>query len=192
MNILTQKLPTKIKVNDNIYDINYDYRTILNIILAFEDEDLLYEEQLYVLIKSLYKEEIPEFDLEKAVIKGIKFIDCGEEQKEENKIKKPRVYSFSKDGNYVFSGINQTHHIDIEEKETLHWWKFMSLFMDMSTDCMFGELMYYRTRKQEGKLTEEEKKNYKKIKDIVELEPTKKVESKVRKEFFKEFHKTKK
>ena len=43
MNILTQKLPTKIKVNDNIYDINYDYRTILNIILAFEDEDLLYE-----------------------------------------------------------------------------------------------------------------------------------------------------
>ena len=192
MNILTQKLPTKIKVNGKIYDINYDYRINLNIILAFEDEDLLYEEQLYVLIKSLYKEEIPGEDLEEAVMKGIKFLNCGEESKQDTKIKKPRVYSFSKDGNYIFTGINQTHHIDIEEKETLHWWKFMSLFMDMSTDCMFGELMYYRTRKQEGKLTEEEKKNYKKIKNIVELEPAKKVESKARREFFEEFHKTKK
>lgn len=192
MNILTQKLPTKIKVNDNIYDINYDYKTILNIILAFEDEDLFYEEQLYVLIHALYKQKIPECDLEEAVIKGIKFIDCGEESKDDKQIKKPRLYSFSKDGNYIFSGINQTHHTDIEEKENLHWWKFMSFFMDMSTDCMFGELMYYRTRKQEGKLTEEEKKNYRKIKDIVELEPTKKVESKARKEFFEEFHKTKK
>ncbi len=192
MNVLTQKLPTKIKVNENIYDINYDYKTILNIILAFEDEDLLYEEQLYVLIHALYKQEIPQEDIEEAIIKGIKFIDCGEERKEEKIVKKPRVYSFSKDGNYIFSGINQTHHIDIEEKETLHWWKFMSFFMDMSTDCMFGELMYYRMRKQEGKLTEEEKKNYKKIKDIVELESAKKIESKARKEFFEEFHKIKK
>ena len=117
MNILTQKLPTKIKVNGKIYDINYDYRTNLNIILAFEDEDLLYEEQLYVLIKSLYKEEIPGEDLEEAVMKGIKFLNCGEESKQDTKIKKPRVYSFSKDGNYIFTGINQTHHIDIEEKE---------------------------------------------------------------------------
>ncbi len=192
MNILTQKLPTKIKINENIYDINYDYKTVLNIILAFEDNDLLYEEQVYVLVHALYKKEIPECDLEEAIIKGIKFIDCGAEPKEENNVKKPRTYSFSKDGNFIFSGINQTHHIDIEEKENLHWWKFISLFMDMSPDCMFGELMYYRTRKQEGKLTDEEKQNYKKIKDIVELEPTKKVESKLKKQFFEQFHKTKK
>ena len=192
MNILTQKLPTKIKVNNHIYNINPDYRNIINIILAFEDEDLLYEEQLYVMVKTLYIDEIPNEDLEEAIIKGIKFIDCGEETKEDNRMKKTRTYSFTKDANYIFSGINQTHHIDIEEKDSFHWWKFMSLFMDMSTDCMFGELMYYRTRKLEGKLTEEEKKNYKKIKDLVELEPIKKKESLARKQFFEEFHKTKK
>lgn len=191
MNILTQVLPTKIKVNDNIYNINSEYKNILNIILAFEDEMLTLEEQYFILIKCLYIEDVLEEDIEEAIKKGIKFIDCGEEPKND-KTNKPRTYSFKKDGNYIFSGINQTHHIDIEEKHNLHWWKFVSFFMDMNTDCMFGELMYYRVRKQEGKLTEEEKKNYKKIKDIVDLDPVKKKESQARKQFFEEFHKTKK
>lgn len=191
MNILIDNLPTKIKVNENIYNINPEYKNILNIIIAFEDETLTLEEQYFIMIKCLYLEEIPEEDLEEAIKKAIKFIDCGEDKKEVD-FNKPRSYSFKKDGNYIFSGINQTHHIDIEEKKNLHWWKFISFFMDMNTDCMFGELMYYRVRKQEGKLTEEEKKNYKKIKDLVELEPVKKEVSQARKDFFEKFHKTKK
>lgn len=189
MNILTSPLPTKIEVNGHIYDINYDYRTIINIILALEDDELTDEEKIYVMIKNLYKDEIPEIDMEEACNKAIKFIDCGKDYSR-NKIQ-TRIYSFNKDANYIFTGINSTHHIDIDEKPNLHWWKFMDFFMDMSNECMFGELIYYRTRKSEGKLTKEEKEQYEKIKDLIELDKVK-IQSEARKEFFEKFHRTKK
>lgn len=190
MNILTDKLPTKIKVNEHIYEINYDYRTIIKILLAFEDEDLTNEEKIYVMIKNIYKKDIPDEDMEEAINKAIKFIDCGQEYNDTKK-SSPRIYSFKKDANYIFSGINSTHHIDLDEKFDLHWWKFISFFMDMSSECMFGELVYYRKRKLEGKLTDEEKKQYEKIRDLVELEPVKK-NSEARRKFFEEFHKIQK
>ncbi len=189
MSILTASLPTKIKINNNIYDINYNYRTIINILLAFEDTELTHEEKIFIMLNNLYKTEIPQNDIEEAIKKAIKFIDCGEDYTS-NKIK-TRVYSFNKDANYIFTGINSTHHIDIDEKPNLHWWKFVNFFMDMSSECMFAELVYYRSRKAEGKLTKEEKVQYEKIKDLVDLESVH-IQSEARKQFFDEFHKTKK
>lgn len=186
MNILTSPLPTKIKVKEHIYDINYDYRTIIRVLLALEDQDLTKEEKMLIMVKNIYKEDIKDEDFEEACLKAIKFIDCGKEYQE--KKEKPRIYSFKKDANYIFTGINATHHTDVEENPNLHWWKFMSFFMDMSPECFFGELVYYRTRKMEGKLTKEEKKQYEKIKDLVELEKVH-VQSEARKKFFEEFYK---
>ena len=185
MNILSDKLPTKIKVNNNIYDINYDYRTIINILLSFEDTELTKDEQMYIMLKNLYKQDVPENDIEEALKKGIKFIDGG--FVEENKANEKRIYSFKKDGNYIFSGINQTHHIDLTEKTNLHWWVFLSLFMDMSADCTFGELVYYRKRKNENKLTKEEKEQYRKIKKLVDLDEKDNESIQARKDFFNKF-----
>lgn len=186
-NILTDKLPTKIKVNDNVYNINYDYKTIINIILAFEDKELTNNEQIYILLKSLYKDEILQKDIVEAVKKGIKFIDGGIDVNANEEIKVKRTYSFKKDGNYIFSGINQTHHINLSENENMHWWVFLSLFMDMSDDCTFGELVYYRKRKNENKLTKEEKEQYKKIKKLVDLDEKDETSMQARKEFFNRF-----
>lgn len=185
MNILSDKLPTKIKVNNNIYDINYDYRTIINILLSFEDTELTKDEQMYIMLKNLYKQDVPENDIEEALKKGIKFIDGG--VVEENKANEKRIYSFKKDGNYIFSGINQTHHIDLTEKTNLHWWVFLSLFMDMSADCTFGELVYYRKRKNENKLTKEEKEQYRKIKKLVDLNNEDNESIHARKDFFNKY-----
>lgn len=187
MNVLTDKLPTKIKVNDNIYNINYDFRTVINIILAFEDKELTNAEQVYIMIKNLYKEEVRLEDRMEAMKKALKFIDGGTEPELENDINPKRIYSFKKDGNYIFSGINQTHHINLSENESMHWWVFLSFFMDMSTDCTFGELVYYRKRKNENKLTKEEKEQYKKIKKLVDLDEKNKVSSQARKEFLDKF-----
>lgn len=187
MNILTDKLPTKIKVNNNIYDINYDFRTAINILLAFEDNELTESEKVYIMIKNLYKNEIPDEDYIEAANKAVKFIDGGNNDRTENKEK--RIYSFKKDGNYIFSGINQTHNINLSEQPNLHWWVFLSLFMDMSPECTFGELIYYRKRKMENKLTKEEKEQYKKIKKLVDLDYKDEESIKARKDFFEEYKK---
>lgn len=166
--ILFNDLPTKILVNDKEYGINYDFRTVLKIITALEDVNLYSEEKAAIMLDLLYKDEIPEEDIEEACEKASLFIDCG--KYESNKKKEKRIYSFTKDGNYILTGINTTHNIDLSEKLNLHWWKFMALFMDMDNECFFSELIYFRKRKLEGKLTKEEKQQYKRIKDIVDLD----------------------
>lgn len=173
MNLLTDNLPTKILIKDKVFDINCDYRTVIKIILAFEDAELTSNEKTYIMLKLLYKEDIADEYLEEAIKKAVKFIDLGKEIKDEKPSQ--RIFSYKKDGNYIFSGINQTHHIDLDSIPNLHWWKFMALFMDMGTECTFNELIYYRKRKIEGKLTKDEKKKYNEIKDLVSLEESKKI-----------------
>lgn len=190
MNILTDNLPRKIKIKNTIYNINFDYKTIINILLAFEDTELTRSEQTYIMLKNLYIEEIPKEDTQEAIEKAIKFIDGGKIEEVDNlNQKEKRIYSFKKDGNYIFSGISQTHNIDLSEKNNLHWWVFLSFFMDMSPNCTFGELVYYRKRKNENKLTKEEKEHYKKIKKLVDLDYKDEESIKARKEFFQELKK---
>lgn len=168
MNVLTDKFPTKIKVNDKILRINSDFRNCIKIIQAFEDEELFDEEKYLILIKRLYADEVEENDYEEAIIKGIKFLDLGEESKESNTNK--RLYSFIKDDNYIYTGIRQSHNIDLNSIDYLHWWNFVYLFLDIGQDCMFNQLIYYRQRKNEGKLTKDERKIYLSMRKILDLD----------------------
>jgi len=168
MNVLTDKFPTKIKVNNKILNINSDFRNCIKIIEAFEDEELLDEEKYLILIKRLYIDEVEQNDLQEAYIKGIKFLDLGEENKNQEIPK--RIYAFSKDSNYIYTGIRQSHNIDLNSIEYLHWWNFVYLFMDIGQDCMFNQLIYYRKRKNEGKLTKEERKLYLSMRKILDLD----------------------
>lgn len=168
MNVLTDIFPKKIRIKDKIYKINSDFRNCIKIIQAFEDEELYDEEKYLILIKRLYVEEIPTEYLEEAIIKGIKFLDLGEEsEKNEENIK--RLYSFSKDNTYIYTGIRQSHNIDLNSIGYLHWWNFVYLFLDIGQDCMFNQLIYYRQRKNEGKLTKDEKKVYISMRKILDL-----------------------
>lgn len=168
MNVLTDKFPTKIKVNDKILNINSDFRNCIKIIEAFEDDELLDEEKCLILIKRLYVDNVNQNDLEEAYIKGIKFLDLGEENKNQEVSK--RIYAFGKDSNYIYTGIRQSHNIDLNSIEYLHWWNFVYLFMDIGQDCMFNQLIYYRKRKNEGKLTKEERKLYLSMRKILDLD----------------------
>lgn len=169
MNVLTDKFPTKIKVNNKILNINSDFRNCIKIIEAFEDEDLLDEEKYLILTKRLYIDEVEDENLQEAIIKGIKFLDLGEENKN-NEENVKRLYSFTKDDNYIYTGIRQSHNIDLNSIEYLHWWNFVYLFLDIGQDCMFNQLVYYRKRKNEGKLTKDEKKIYISMRKILDLD----------------------
>lgn len=169
MNVLTDKFPTKIKVNNKVLRINSDFRNCIKIIEAFEDDDLFDEEKYLILIRRLYIDEVKEEDLEQAIIKGIKFLDLGEEN-DDNAENVKRLYSFSKDDSYIYTGIRQSHNIDLNSIEYLHWWNFVYLFLDIGQDCMFNQLVYYRKRKNEGKLTKDEKKVYMSMRKILDLD----------------------
>ena len=166
MNVLLNKFPQKIRIDDTDFEIKTDFRNCLKIILAYEDTELTIQEKHYILLQRLYK-TIPN-NIEEAIRKGISFLNCGKEDSDENSLKK-RIYSFDKDYQYIYSAMNQTHNIDLESIEYLHWWKFVFYFMDVSKDCTFSFIVSLRDKKNKGKLDKEEKKVWAEMIEILDL-----------------------
>ena len=175
MNALVNKFPTKFKIDNVEYHINTDFRNCLNIILAFEDENLTQVEKIEIMLILLYGEGSIPPKAEKAIELALKFLDCGEaNNKIDNNEERvtQRYYSFEKDSKYIYSAIKQTHNIDLEKIEYLHWWKFVYMFLDLDKECFFSQLMYLRQQKSKGKLSKEEKQYYMSIREIADLDYT--------------------
>lgn len=170
MNNLIDKFPTKALIDGKVYELNTDFRNCLKIILAFEDDELLDFEKAEIMLRNLYGENIPK-NTDEAIRKAIYFLDCGEED-EEKKVgtsNSTRLYSFTKDAKYIYSAIKQTHGIDLESIEYLHWWKFVYLFLDLNPECFFCKIIDLRNKKKKGKLSKEERRLYIQLYDILEL-----------------------
>ena len=166
MNILTSRLPESVLIDGEEYAINTDYRVGLKIMMLFEDPDFSPREKAALMLRLLYP-VIPT-NIGKAQELAIRFLDCGE-TREPVPTDAPRRYSFHKDAKYIYTGIQQTHGIDLESVGYLHWWKFVYLFMDLSGECMFSRILDLRKRRAEGKLMPEEKRFCSEIKDVLDL-----------------------
>lgn len=157
MNVLVDQFPSAVEIDGQEYELDTDFRTALRVIMAFEDNDLAAVEKQGIMLQLLYK-QIPT-NTEKATEMAIKFLDGGAEDGKEEKEGEGqlpvRVYSFSKDAGLIFSAFMQTHGIDLETT-LMHWWKFLSLFMDLGQDTVFCQLMALRKRVKTGKATKEE------------------------------------
>lgn len=163
-NILVDAPPTTIEISGREYDVNYDFRTCLKIILAFEDPELAMVEKSMVLVELLYKDK-PK-DLQKAIEKGIEFLDGGVEKSESGDL---RVFSFQKDARLILAGFRQTYGLDLHET-SLHWWDFLTLFLDLSPDTTFSNLVNLRHRVKTGKATKEEREVARDLGDAFRLE----------------------
>ena len=168
MRILTEGLPTKIMVGQEVCRIRYDYKTCLKIIMAFEDRELTGAEKAAVLLDLLYIDR-PN-DLQAALEKGVRFLDCGE-KREDGKVggEERRIYSFWYDEKYIFAGVNKVLNGRLSLGTPVHWWEFVLAFLDLPEDCMMSRIIYYRSRYAKGKLTKEEREVWAKNKEIFEL-----------------------
>lgn len=168
MNALIDRLPNAVEIDGMEYPINSDFRVALKVMQAFEDPELTWFEKQAIMLDLLYPEMPP--NVEKACELAVKFLNCGEQAKTESDHK--RVFSFDKDSKYIFSGMYQTHGVDLESVEYMHWWKFCYLFYDLQDDCFFNRIRYFRQQKNKGKLTKEEAAYCREIQDILELPQT--------------------
>ena len=159
MNILTDRLPTAIRVNSRIYEVNSDFRDCLRIILAFEDNELTASEKSVIVLDSLYQERPADEDLREALRQGVRFLNGGDDESSDQDISDGlRLFSFAKDARFIFAAFQQTHGIDLQNTQYLHWWQFMTLFMDLGADTLFCNLVGLRKRVKTGKASKEERK----------------------------------
>lgn len=163
-NILVDAPPTTIEIDGREHEVNYDFRTCLKIILAYEDPELAAIEKAMVLVELLYKEKPSNF--RKAVEKGVEFLDAGVSR--ENSANH-RVFSFQKDDRFIMAGFRNTYGIDLHEVD-LHWWDFLTLMLDLGPDTTFTSLVSLRHRVKSGKATKEEKQAARDLGDVYDLD----------------------
>lgn len=169
-NVLIDQLPTSVRIEDQEFRLDTDFRTCLRVILAFEDPDLAGVEKQLVLLENLYP-EVPD-QLEEAVELGLWFLDGGEESRnseEQKPFDDEKLYSFNKDASFIYSAFRKSHGIDLETVEYLHWWKFLYLFMDLGEETFFIRLISLRKRIADGSATKDERKAAEKMEELLSV-----------------------
>lgn len=169
INILFDPLPEAVEINGQAVPINTDFRDCLRIIMAFDDPDLTGVEQRAILLSNLYPQPVE--NAQQALEQGVKFLNGGEDQSAGDQAGAGiKLYSFRQDARYIFAAFRQTHGIDLEEVDHLHWWKFLALFMDLGSETTFCNLVSLRKRIKTGKASKEEKRIYQEMRAVIEIE----------------------
>ena len=134
--------------------------------MAYEDNELTPQEKQIVLLSTFFQ-SVPR-DLPEAMRQANIFLNGGKTETESDDSEPMRLYSFSKDANFIFAAFRQTHGIDLQ-KEDLHWWKFLALFMDLGTETTFCQLVSLRKRIKTGKATREERNAAREMGEVYEV-----------------------
>lgn len=179
MNILIDKLPTE---KDGLI-INTSFRACILFEIMMTDKKISDENKILATL-DLFFNNLPS-NYEKALknpsqalqvalwfYKGDLKEDIKKEvgYKEKNVTKQVRndIYSFEFDDEYIFDSFLEQYNIDLNEID-LHWWKFKAMFKGLNENLLFSKIMSYRAIDLSKIKDKEEKKRYKKLKEIYKL-----------------------
>ena len=161
-------LPKSLEINGVEYAIESDFRAILDICIALNDMELTNEERIYTALAIFYPEldNIPLEDYEEALKKCFWFIDWGEDF--DNK-PATKLVDWEQDFKYIVAPINRVVGREIRALDYLHWWSFLSAYMEIG-DCTFQQIVAIRDKlKRHKPLEKHEKEWYKRNKDLVDF-----------------------
>lgn len=164
------ELPTQLEVADVNYNIRTDYRDIIKILIAFTDPELENEEKVYICLFILYEdfESIPKEHYEEAFKVAISFIDNGIEEDDK---KSPRLMDWEQDEKIMLSAVNKVAGFDVRTREHLHWWTFLSYYMEIG-EGIFSQVISIRSKKARGRKLDKHEREFLKVnKKLCVLKP---------------------
>lgn len=146
------------------HKIRTDYRDILRIFEAFNDNELSDKEKWTVALVIFY-ENIPQ-NVDEAIKQFTWLLNRGAD--EGKKISKP-LYDWEQDEQMIFQAVNKVAGKEVRELEYMHWWTFLGLFSEIG-ESMFSSVVNIRNKRNKGKnLEKHEREFYRNNKDTVDL-----------------------
>lgn len=168
-------LPKSVMIAGKELAIRYDYRVALEIIQMLQDTDLSTEDKGEALLTMFYVNPEEITDYKQAVKECFLFLNCG---KEDNGSHKPKLVDWEQDFEFIIAPINRVLGYEVRgveydvENNTggLHWWTFISAYMEIGGDCTLAQIINIRGKLKKGsKLEKHEKQWYRQNADIVNM-----------------------
>ena len=146
------ELPRSVTVADTEYRIDSDYRSILDILCAFNDPDLSDNEKVYICLYIFYPdfESIPGDSYEAAFKSALEFIDYMTKSDNPNA---PHTMDWEQDANLIFPAVNSVAGFEVRNVPYMHWWTFMGYFMEINNG-VFSQVLSVRQKRAKGKKLE--------------------------------------
>lgn len=163
------QLPTSLCISNKQYQIRTDYRTVLLILTAYNDDDLSPQAKSMVCLKCLFYEwdKIPQKDMEEAYNQAVFFIDGGQTQN--SKIKEKKLIDWEQDEQLIFSAINKVANKEVRAESYVHWWTFLAWFNEIGESTLLN-VVDIRNKKNKGKrLEKHEQEFYRNNKHIIDF-----------------------
>ena len=148
------QLPKSLNVNGTEYEIRSDFRNILTIFEAFDDDSLTNEDKAYVLLTRIYidLDKIPKKDFTAAYEAAVKFIEGGTVSK--GKKTPYRLFNWIKDEQMIFPAVNKVAGCEVRLVDYMHWWTFLGYFGNVDKDDLWSFVLSIRQKRAKGKKLE--------------------------------------
>lgn len=159
-------LPEVLTVGGEDYSIRTDYRNVLQVFEAFQDQELTQEEKWIVAIYLLFEDFFCDDDVLKAAQDGFDlgeamkqiswFISAGQPEKE---VLELPTYNWTQDEQMIFSAVNKVAGRETRGLEYLHWWTFLGYFNEVG-EGTFSFIVGIRHKLNKGKKLEKHEKEF--------------------------------
>lgn len=135
-----------VEIEGNRYEINPDYRNIIEIDTIWKNKDLTDEERVYISLNKFYLffDKYPQ-DLHESLAKEmINFYQGGiEKGKSKGKKTNVAIFDYQKDWDMIYSAFYECYNIRLTKY--MHWWEFKMLFDSLDSECKFSKVRSYRS-----------------------------------------------
>ena len=162
-------LPKSLDVCGAEYAIRWDYRAALDICAALSDPELSDQERAFAALMIFYPEleKMPPEDMEEALRRCFWFLNGGEE--EHGAKPQRKLMDWEQDFNLIVGPVNRVLGADVRGMEQLHWWTFLSAYMEIG-DCTFAQVVGIRKKRLEGrKLSREDRDFLRDNRDLIDI-----------------------
>ena len=162
-------LPISVEIDGAEYKITNkcDYRMVLDVICALNDNNLTDEQKIKVALYIFYEDISECNNIEQAIREMYKIIAYGEEQDENEN--KPHLMDWQHDFPILVAPINRVLGYEIRSVNYLHWFTFLSAYFEIG-ECTFQNVISVRSKKIKGKPLEDwEREFYRENKKMVNL-----------------------
>lgn len=156
-------LPKSVTIDGVEYPVRYDFRVILELITMLQDGDLSGSDKTEALMDMFYVGDPPK-DAKKAVEACFEFIDNSNRPKK----KAPRLTDWEQDFDYIIAPVNRVlgfesravEYDPINNVGGLHWWTFLSAYMEIGGDCLFAQIVTIREKQARKKKLEKHEREW--------------------------------
>lgn len=171
------------QIGDNEEPIRTDFRVMLDIMEAVNDPELDEADKATVALQIFYPYFDRITDYEEAIKQCFIFLDGGREERK--KKQSVRLVDWEQDFDHIISPVNRV--LGFEARAVpckdwydddgvwhceggLHWWTFLSAYMEIGGECVMAQIVNIRDKKARGKkLEKHEREWYNRNRDLVDI-----------------------